>query len=110
MSGKRDSNPRPSPWQGDALPTELFPHCSYCVKQLQHLVLYTIYLQKVNRLKLEYNSYHMSASDFFQSSDFKRVSGNAADSGVKLFFKLLGDAMSGLVHFVIEMFHSILGK
>src|SRR5690242_5963684 len=25
VSGKRDSNPRPSPWQGDALPTELLP-------------------------------------------------------------------------------------
>ena len=24
-SGKRGSNPRPSPWQGDALSTELFP-------------------------------------------------------------------------------------
>ena len=26
LSGKRDSNPRPQPWQGCALPTELFPH------------------------------------------------------------------------------------
>jgi hypothetical protein len=26
-SGKRDSNPRPQPWQGCALPTELFPQC-----------------------------------------------------------------------------------
>ena len=24
MSGKRDSDPRPRPWQGRALPTELF--------------------------------------------------------------------------------------
>ena len=24
-SGKRDSNPRPLPWQGNALPAELFP-------------------------------------------------------------------------------------
>ncbi len=24
-SGRRDLNPRPSPWQGDALPTELLP-------------------------------------------------------------------------------------
>lgn len=24
-SGKRDSNPRPSAWKADALPTELFP-------------------------------------------------------------------------------------
>src|SRR3982751_756939 len=28
QSGKRDSNPRPQPWQGCALPTELFPHDS----------------------------------------------------------------------------------
>ena len=27
-SGKRGSNPRPSPWQGDALSTELFPRNS----------------------------------------------------------------------------------
>ena len=26
-SGRRESNPRPSPWQGDALPAELRPHC-----------------------------------------------------------------------------------
>ncbi len=29
MSGKRDSDSRPRPWQGRALPTELFPHCNY---------------------------------------------------------------------------------
>jgi hypothetical protein len=28
LSGKRDSNPRHQPWQGCALPTELFPHIS----------------------------------------------------------------------------------
>ena len=28
LSGKRDSNPRPQPWQGCALPTELFPQFS----------------------------------------------------------------------------------
>jgi hypothetical protein len=26
VSGKRDSNPRPSAWEADALPTELLPH------------------------------------------------------------------------------------
>jgi hypothetical protein len=25
-SGKRDSDPRPSAWEADALPTELLPH------------------------------------------------------------------------------------
>src|SRR6188508_864583 len=29
-SGKRDSNPRPQPWQGCALPTELFPRTNSC--------------------------------------------------------------------------------
>src|SRR5690554_2633671 len=28
QSGRRDSNPRPSPWQGDALPAEPRPRCS----------------------------------------------------------------------------------
>ena len=28
LSGKRDSDPRPQPWQGCALPTELFPQKS----------------------------------------------------------------------------------
>ena len=27
-SGKRGSNPPPLPWQGSALPNELFPHCA----------------------------------------------------------------------------------
>ena len=31
-SGKRDSNSRPQPWQGCALPTELFPHTFFTPK------------------------------------------------------------------------------
>ena len=31
-SGRRDSNPRPSPWQGDALPTEPRPRAPGCVQ------------------------------------------------------------------------------
>ena len=35
LSGKRDSDPRPQPWQGCALPTELFPQrdlvCCVCL-------------------------------------------------------------------------------
>ena len=30
-SGKRGSNPRPLPWQGSALSTELFPHSFICI-------------------------------------------------------------------------------
>lgn len=33
MSGKRDSNPRPSAWEADALPTELLPQKSPLLKE-----------------------------------------------------------------------------
>ena len=36
MSGKRDSNSRPRPWQGRALPTELLPH--FCYSKLSNIV------------------------------------------------------------------------
>ena len=32
-SEKRDSNPRPQPWQGCALPTELFSHFHLFLRQ-----------------------------------------------------------------------------
>ena len=31
-SGKRDSNSRPSAWEADALPTELFPRSCFCTQ------------------------------------------------------------------------------
>src|ERR1035437_6057685 len=36
QSGKRDSNPRPQPWQGCALPTELFPRGSGVADAVAH--------------------------------------------------------------------------
>ena len=36
-SGKRDSDPRPQPWQGCALPTELFPLISSFKEHLSRL-------------------------------------------------------------------------
>ena len=33
LSEKRDSNPRPRPWQGRALPTELFSHSQYLLER-----------------------------------------------------------------------------
>jgi hypothetical protein len=33
VSGRRDSNPRPSAWKADALPTELLPHLSCLFSQ-----------------------------------------------------------------------------
>ena len=46
MSGKRDSDPRPRPWQGRALPTELFPQ-----KTKKRMV-------KRRRLELPRNNFH----------------------------------------------------
>ena len=39
LSGKRDSNSRPRPWQGRALPTELLPHK---INGLQIYIFYKI--------------------------------------------------------------------
>ena len=36
-SGKRGSNSRPQPWQGCALPTELFPHNFNLLLSFAHL-------------------------------------------------------------------------
>jgi hypothetical protein len=41
-SGKRDSNSRPQPWQGCALPTELFPHSTQGPN-------YSVHPMRVNR-------------------------------------------------------------
>ena len=42
LSGKRDSNSRPQPWQGCALPTELFPHLSILRKSKFNLLFQVI--------------------------------------------------------------------
>ena len=36
-SGKRDSNSRPRPWQGRALPTELFPREPHIIRVIRHM-------------------------------------------------------------------------
>ena len=46
-SGKRDSNSRPQPWQGCALPTELFPQISFDLRRRSAIV--SILLHGVNR-------------------------------------------------------------
>ena len=56
-SEKRDSNPRPRPWQGRALPTELFSHlfirtCQYYYLRWQIYVhLLDITTQNLKKLK-----------------------------------------------------------
>ena len=42
LSGKRDSNSRPRPWQGRALPTELFPLANCAAKVQLFLIPQTI--------------------------------------------------------------------
>ena len=39
LSEKRDSNPRPRPWQGRALPTELFPHRRILTAKLRLIIV-----------------------------------------------------------------------
>ena len=42
LSGRRDSNPRPRPWQGRALPTELLPLMEFRTAKLINSLNYTI--------------------------------------------------------------------
>ena len=49
MSGKRDSDPRPQPWQGCALPTELLPP-----KTIKIIIVCV----KRRRLELPRNNFH----------------------------------------------------
>ena len=55
LSGKRDSNSRPSAWEADALPTELFPHgrshfcetdCKYSVFFLEMKFISEFFVRK----------------------------------------------------------------
>ena len=48
LSGKRDSNPQPSPWQGDILPIELLPHWGEQELNLVHLFL--LFNSKMERM------------------------------------------------------------
>ena len=57
LSGKRDSNPQPSPWQGDILPIELLPHWGEQELNLVHLFL--LFNSKMERMmRVELTSRH----------------------------------------------------
>ncbi len=47
---------------------------------------------------------------FIQSTDFNRHASNAADSGIKLFFKWFGIALKGVIDFITSMVKMALGK
>ena len=49
-SGRRDSNPRPSPWQGDALPTEPLPQKFMCAEGQNRTVDTSIFSAVLYRL------------------------------------------------------------
>lgn len=46
---------------------------------------------------------------YFQSQEFKRSSRNAADTGIKLFFRVMIDLGMGIIHFIQGMVKMILG-
>ena len=53
LSGKRDSNPQPSPWQGDILPIELLPHWGEQELNLVHLFLsFNSKMERMMRVEL----------------------------------------------------------
>ena len=68
LSGKRDSNSRPQPWQGCALPTELFPQkyyelamfCFNCECKDIAIFLFTKTFDKKNQNFLNYFNHHHS--------------------------------------------------
>lgn len=47
---------------------------------------------------------------FFQTPEFKRASGNAADTGIKFIFKWIGIAIATAANAVKAIVMSILGK
>ncbi len=55
-SGKRGSNSRPRPWQGRALPTELFPH-KVALNNEVHYRDFTKQCQMLNVKKLSFELY-----------------------------------------------------
>ena len=60
-SGKRDSDPRPQPWQGCALPTELFPHFLFISHSFQS-TLKQAFLQmrcKGTTIFWDYKTFHL---------------------------------------------------
>ena len=58
LSEKRDSNPRPRPWQGRALPTELFSHYLFFLSIRNHnFVAKRIFSQSSGMLRLRGQKY-----------------------------------------------------
>src|SRR5699024_1924198 len=70
-SEKRDSNPRPPPWQGGALPTELFSHGCDFSNRLKSI--FQIYPIKVGIYTALYHPDNYRESYFRIISDIYRI-------------------------------------
>ena len=66
-SGKRDSNSRPQPWQGCALPTELFPRCL-------GLQIYALFLKAQNKKQYFFKTFQIMSHNTVSNSLKKRTS------------------------------------
>ena len=71
LSGKRDSDPRPQPWQGCALPTELFPQLQFS------------YEKHLSRMRMQRYDFFRNLQNFSQFF-FKKVEKTHSSSSFKL--------------------------
>ena len=73
LSGKRGSNSRPQPWQGCALPTELFPH------YLRYISIFRTHLAKV--VTLIFLGARLCSTNWAISANFSKVTRFSAALG-----------------------------
>ena len=76
-SDRRDSNPRPPPWQGGVLPTVLLSHLLNCVHQ--NNIYYTVQRRNCQRKNEEILFYFLRRFNKFSvnqtKNDFNRIIG-----------------------------------
>ena len=74
-SGKRGSNPPPPPWQGGALPNELFPHMRLKFRKMERVMGLepTISAWKANVLPLHYTRILCRNSERLEREDGART-------------------------------------
>ncbi len=75
LSGKRDSNSRPRPWQGRALPTELFPPGGriLAASRKRKRTFFSLDLLKISALGMQRYELFLHSQIFFNF--FQRLSG-----------------------------------
>jgi len=50
------------------------------------------------------------SQSFYQTPEFRRTANNAADTGIKLFFRWFSWGLLGFIRLVKEMLYSVIGK